>query len=60
VLSGFERIDAQLGQTVRAGEPVGTMPAWNPVASTHRPTLQLELRHGGEPTNPTPYLRALS
>jgi septal ring factor EnvC (AmiA/AmiB activator) len=60
VLSGFDRIDAQLGQNVRAGEPVGAMPAWNPLALLHRPTLLLELRHDGEPTNPAPYLRASS
>ncbi len=60
VLSGFDHIDAQLGQTVKAGDPVGAMPGWNPLALLRRPTLQLELRHDGEPTNPAPYLRTSS
>ncbi len=60
VLSGFDRLDAQLGQTVRSGEPVGAMPAWNPLALLRRPTLVLELRRDGQPTNPQPFLRASS
>lgn len=57
VLSGFDRLDAGLGQNVQSGEPVGVMPGWNPLALVHRPTLTLELRHDGAATNPAPLLR---
>ena len=30
VLSGFERLDVKLGQSLVAGEPVGVMPTWEP------------------------------
>ncbi len=58
VLSGFDRLDAQLGQSVVQAEPVGTMPSWNPLALIRRPALQMELRRDGTPTNPSPFLRA--
>ncbi len=58
VLSGFERLDAQVGQSVQAAEPVGVMPGWEPGSSQDRPTLYLELRQNGQPVNPAPYLRA--
>ena len=32
VLSGLERLDADVGEAVRAGEPVGVMPGWDPAA----------------------------
>ena len=32
VLAGLDRLDAQAGQRVRAGEPVGVMPDWDPRA----------------------------
>jgi septal ring factor EnvC (AmiA/AmiB activator) len=60
VLSGFERLDAQVGQSVQQGEPVGLMPTWDPRASTSRPSLYVELRRDGQPVNPAPYLRAKS
>jgi septal ring factor EnvC (AmiA/AmiB activator) len=60
VLSGFDRLDAQLGQNVQQAEPVGAMPSWNPLALLHRPALQMELRRDGQPTNPQPYMRANS
>jgi septal ring factor EnvC (AmiA/AmiB activator) len=58
VLSGFDRLDAQVGQSVQAGEPVGVMPNWDPRATTAHPSLYLELRRDGQPVNPAPFLRA--
>ena len=60
VLAGLERFDVGVGDGVRAGEPVGVMPGWDPRSSGPRPGLYLELRKGGQPVNPTPYLRARS
>ena len=56
VLSGFERLDAQVGQALGAGAPVGVMPGWDPRATAIRPALSVELRHAGEPINPLPFL----
>jgi septal ring factor EnvC (AmiA/AmiB activator) len=58
VLAGMERFDAEAGESVREGEPVGVMPSWNPSAGGPRPGLYLELRHAGRPVNPTPFLHA--
>ena len=60
VLSGFERLDAQVGQTVQPAEPIGVMPGWDPRASTGRPALYVELRRDGQPVNPAPFLKAKS
>ncbi len=60
VLAGFERLDAKLGTVVRAGDPVGVMPGWNPAAGRDRPSLYVELRRDGEPVNPAPWLHASS
>ena len=57
VLSGFDRLDLQLGQTVQQSEPLGAMPSWNPLALVRRPTLQMELRRDGKPMNPQQFLR---
>lgn len=57
VLAGFEHLDANVGQSVRQGEPVGVMPTWEP-GSGSRPSLYIELRHQGQPVNPAPWLRA--
>ena len=55
VLAGLAKLNVQVGASLRAGEPVGTMPDWNDT-TTARPALYLELRRGGQPINPTPYL----
>jgi len=60
VLSGFERLDAKVGQLVASGEPVGVMPSWQPGHAGSRPTLYVELRRDGRPVNPAPWLRASS
>ncbi len=58
VLAGMERFSAEAGESVREGEPVGVMPSWNPSAGERRPGLYLELRHAGQPVDPTPLLHA--
>ena len=50
LLAGFERIDSAVSQTLIAGEPVGVMPA------AGNPRLYFELRQGGRPINPLPWL----
>lgn len=52
LLSGLGRIDAQVGQRVLGGEPVGVLSA------DKAPTLYFELRRGGQPINPTRGLAA--
>jgi septal ring factor EnvC (AmiA/AmiB activator) len=58
VLAGFDRLDAQVGRQVQAGEPVGVMPNWSPSGAVERPSLYVELRHDGVPVNPSPWLNA--
>jgi murein hydrolase activator len=60
VLSGFDRLEAKLGQSLVAGEPVGVMPTWEPGSEGHRPALYVELRRDGAPVNPAPWLRSSS
>jgi septal ring factor EnvC (AmiA/AmiB activator) len=57
VLAGLERLDARVGAPVQQGEPVGAMANWDPRAAAPRPTLYLELRRGGQPVDPAPWLR---
>ncbi|WP_051330391.1 murein hydrolase activator EnvC family protein [Niveispirillum irakense] len=52
LLSGLGRIDAQVGQRVLGGEPVGVM------SGSGTPTLYFELRRGGQPINPARGLAA--
>jgi septal ring factor EnvC (AmiA/AmiB activator) len=60
VLSGFDRLDVRLGQSIVSGEPVGVMANWEPGSTAHRPALYVELRHDGQPINPAPWLRGSS
>jgi septal ring factor EnvC (AmiA/AmiB activator) len=48
-LSGFGRIDAEMGQEVAAGEPLGVLP----VKAGAKPELYFEWRHGDEPVDPS-------
>ncbi len=60
VLAGLEHLDTQVGRIVQPGEPVGSMPTWDPRTPGARPALYLELRRDGQPINPAPFLRARS
>ena len=53
LLAGLDRIDAQLGNPVLAGEPVGTMSD-----TGEAPVLYVEFRRNNEPVNPLPWLAA--
>nr|PZN87008.1 MAG: peptidase M23 [Pseudomonadota bacterium] len=56
LLAGLSHIDAQLGQFVLAGEPVGTMqvaPAGR--SQENAPVLYVEFRKEGRPIDPTPW-----
>ena len=61
VLAGLERLDVEAGAAVRPGDPVGSMPEWDPsvsgAGSGARPALYVELRHDGAAIDPAPYLR---
>lgn len=46
-LAGFGRIDADMGQVVEAGEPLGALPAQG------RPEFYFEWRKGNDPVDPT-------
>jgi septal ring factor EnvC (AmiA/AmiB activator) len=52
LLSGLDRIDANVGQRLLMGEPVGTM------GPADAPSLYFELRHNGQSINPMPWLTA--
>lgn len=52
LLAGMDRIDAAVGQSLLAGEPVGVM------TDASSPELYVELRHDGQPINPLPWLTA--
>ncbi len=61
VLAGLEKITARPGTALRAGEPIGQMPDFNPGntgATGSRPGLYVELRAHGEPVDPMPFLNA--
>ena len=50
LLAGMSHLDGAVGQTVLAGEPVGVM------APEGVTSLYVELRRGGQPINPLPWL----
>ncbi len=52
LLAGLGRLDAAVGQRVLAGEPVGIMST----TAKRAPKLYLELRQGGRPIDPLPWL----
>ena len=54
LLAGMSRIDAEIGQWLLSGEPVGIMGQ----ASDSPPSLYVELRRNGQPINPLPWLAA--
>jgi len=60
VLAGLGRLDAAVGQAVRAGEPVGRMDDTEAAHTSGRPGLYMELRSSGAPQNPAPFLKAQS
>lgn len=51
LLAGLGRIDVVVGQWVVAGEPVGLMTS----PTDGKPALYFELRHNGQPIDPTPW-----
>jgi len=53
ILAQLSRIDAAVGQTVTAGEPVGRAG----IDDSGMPVLYLELRRNGQPVDPTPWLQ---
>jgi murein hydrolase activator len=53
LLAGLGRIDAELGQRLKQGEPVGQM---GPGTGDASPKLYVELRRGGQPIDPAPWL----
>jgi septal ring factor EnvC (AmiA/AmiB activator) len=54
LLAGVARIDVIVGQWVLGGEPIGAMAR----DETRKPVLYLEIRRGGHPINPLPWLAA--
>jgi septal ring factor EnvC (AmiA/AmiB activator) len=52
LLAGLGRISVRIGDSVLAGEPVGTLPQGT------QARLYMELRRGGETVNPAPWLAA--
>ncbi|MFL2687843.1 MAG: murein hydrolase activator EnvC family protein [Alphaproteobacteria bacterium] len=52
LLAGMERLDGSLDQWILAGEPIGVMAKNN----AKKPRLYMELRRGGRPVNPLPWV----
>ncbi len=49
LIAGFEKIDTVVGQSVNAGEPLGSLSQ----SASSRSSLYYELRHEGQPINPS-------
>lgn len=61
VLAGLDRVVVQVGQWLKAGEPIGRMGASGRTedgTESGRPRLYVELRRDGEPIDPAPMLAA--
>ena len=58
VLAGMQQLLVAPGTSIAAGEAVGVMAGWQPGSNGPRPTLYLELHHGGAVVNPLPWLHA--
>jgi septal ring factor EnvC (AmiA/AmiB activator) len=56
LLAGMGRIDVIVGQWLLGGEPVGVMDRVDKNYKGDNPSLYIELRRGGEPINPLPWL----
>lgn len=54
VLTGLEAMRARVGETVRAGQPIGEMPA----SDTPAPELYVEVRRNGQVVDPGRWLNA--
>jgi murein hydrolase activator len=54
VLAGLDAVRARVGETVRAGQPVGEMSA----SATPAPELYVEVRRNGQPVDPGRWLSA--
>jgi septal ring factor EnvC (AmiA/AmiB activator) len=54
VLAGLERLDAQAGQRLLAGEPVGVLSS----SGGQGASLYVELRRNGQPVDPRPWFAA--
>jgi septal ring factor EnvC (AmiA/AmiB activator) len=54
VLTGLDTISVRVGETVRAGQPIGEMPG----ADTTAPELYVEVRRDGRPIDPGRWLSA--
>jgi septal ring factor EnvC (AmiA/AmiB activator) len=55
MLTGLSVIDAQVGQKLAAGEPIGTLPGSERDGAP--PRLHLSLLQNGRPIDPAPWLR---
>jgi septal ring factor EnvC (AmiA/AmiB activator) len=54
VLAGLDAVGVRVGETVRAGQPIGEMSA----SATPAPELYVEVRRGGQPVDPGRWLSA--
>ena len=58
LLAGFGRIDVEVGQALRVGEPVGVMGSPDPLNRQTANHLHMELREDGKPVDPLVWLTA--
>lgn len=57
LIAGFGEIHTSVGQTVKAGEPLGTLTRSS--SRSDKPKLYYELRHKGKPVNPAKKISGL-